>query len=117
MIEGLWTGEWRSNVSNISVGAGVVIFRQGKVFGGNDRFYSKGTYRLVGAEVEGEIESRYFAGDPLTIFGLADVDQAETLLFRGELQGDQIKLEGWVRSNPKLKLQGLLQRKAGPEIF
>ncbi len=111
MIEGLWTGEWRSNVSNISVGAGVVIFRQGKVFGGNDRFYSKGTYRLSGANIEGEIESRYFAGDP------ADVDQAETLLFTGELQGDQVKLEGWVRGNPKLKFQGLLHKKMGAEIF
>jgi len=117
MIEGLWTGEWRSNVSNISVGAGVVIFRQGKVFGGNDRFYSKGTYRLSGTVIEGEIESRYFAGDPLTIFGLADVDQAETLLFKGELQGAKIRLEGWVRSNPRLKFQGFLERRAGPEIF
>jgi len=117
MIDGLWTGEWRSNVSNISVGAGVVIFRQGKVFGGSDRFFNKGTYRLTDDRVEGEIESRYFAGDPISIFGLVDIDQSETLLFSGKVQGDQIEIEGEVRSNPKLKIHGVLQRRAGPEIF
>jgi len=46
-----------------------------------------------------------------------DVNQAEGLLITGNCSGDEIELEGTLKSNRKLKLQGTLHKKAGKEIF
>jgi hypothetical protein len=117
MFDGLWTGEWRSNINNLQFGTGVVIFRQGKVFGGNDRFYFVGTYHSTGNCFDGNLNVTYHAGEPLGIFGLADINQSEDMAITGQLTGDEIKLEGTLQSNRKLKLQGRLQKQAGPELF
>ena len=117
MLDGLWVGEWHSNVNNIQVSTGVLFIRQGKVFGGNDRVYFIGDFNLAGNKFEGNIEITYYAGEPLGIFGLIDVNQAEGLIITGNCSGDEIELEGTLKSNIKLKLQGILHKKAGKEIF
>jgi hypothetical protein len=117
MFDGLWTGEWRSNVNNLQVGTGVIIFRQGKVYGGNDRFYFFGTFNSAGNRFDGDFKVTYYAGDPLSIFGLVDINQSDSLSVIGKLTGDQIELEGTLKSNRILKLRGMLHKQAGGEIF
>ncbi len=117
MLEGLWVGEWQSNVNNIRVGTGVVVIRQGKFFGGNDRFYYIGDYNSAGNRFEGNLQFTYYGGEPLSIFGLTDIDQTELMLIIGHVSGDEIELEGTLKSNPKLKMHGILHKKAGGEIF
>ncbi len=117
MLDGLWTGEWRSNVDNLRLGTGVVIFRNGKVYGGNDRFYFAGTFDSAGNRFEGSLKVTYYAGDPLSIFGLVDINQSESLLIAGRQTGDEIELEGTLQSNLKLKLKGRLHKQAGEELF
>ena len=117
MIDGLWVGEWHSNVNNIRVGTGVVVFHSGKVFGGNDRFYFIGDYNQGDNRFEGNLQFTYFAGEPLSIFGLTDMDQAEGMLITGHVSGDEMKLEGTLKSDRMLRLQGILHKKAGVEIF
>jgi hypothetical protein len=117
MLDGLWVGEWHSNVNNIRVGTGVVVFRQGKVFGGNDRFYYIGDYNLDGNRFVGNLRFTYYGGEPLSVFGFTDIDQAEDMSITGQFSGDDIKVEGTLMSNRKLKLHGKLHKKAGWEIF
>jgi len=117
MIDGLWVGEWHSNVNNIRVGTGVVVFHSGKAFGGNDRFYFIGDYNQDDNRFEGNLQFTYFAGEPLSIFGLTDMDQAEGMLITGHVSGDEMKLEGTLKSDRMLRLQGILHKKAGVEIF
>ena len=117
MLDGLWVGEWQSNVNNIQVSTGVLVIRQGKLFGGNDRVYIIGDFNSVGDRFDGNLQITYYAGEPLGIFGLIDVNQAEGMLITGHCSGDEIQLEGTLKNDSKLKLQGVLHKKAGREIF
>jgi len=117
MLDGLWVGEWKSNVNNIQVSTGVLVLRQGKVFGGNDRVYITGDFNSSGDRINGNLQITYYAGEPLGIFGLIDVNQAEGMFITGHCSGDEIQLEGTLASNSKLKLLGVLRKKAGWELF
>ena len=87
MLDGLWVGEWHSNVNNIRVSTGVLVFRQGKIFGGNDRVYVTGEFNSAGDRFDGNLQFTYYAGEPLGIFGLIDVDQTEEVLITGHCSG------------------------------
>lgn len=117
MLDGLWVGEWVSNVLNVQMGSGVLIFRQGKILGGNDRVYFIGDYSSDGNRIEGNLRLSYYAGEPLGIFGLIDVNQSEDMFITGDLSGDILKIEGTMKSNSKLRVNGFLLKKAGGEIF
>jgi len=117
MFDGLWVGEWRSNVNDIRISSGVLVFRKGKIFGGNDRVYFTGHFDAEGDRFHGTIQATYYAGEPLGIFGLITVDQAEDMSITGSISGDELTLEGTLLSNRKMKLHGLLHRKAAAEIF
>jgi hypothetical protein len=117
MLDGLWVGEWFSNVSNIHISSGVIVFREGKVFGGNDRVYITGDFNSADNRFDADIGITYYAGEPLGIFGLIDVNQTEHMLITGHCSGDEIKLEGTMKSDRKVRLYGLLHKKAGGEIF
>jgi len=45
-MEGLWTVEFGSNTGRF--GAGVVVFHEGRVMGGDNGYFYRGTYALVG---------------------------------------------------------------------
>ena len=45
IIEGLWTAEFGSTAGRF--GGGVVVFRDGRVMGGDSGYYYLGTYSLV----------------------------------------------------------------------
>ncbi len=118
MIDGLWVGKWATNISNgIRPGTVVLVFRQGKIFGGNDRVYYIGNFASESDRFHGNLQVSYYAAEPLGIFGLLASDQAEAISITGHLSGDEIKLEGILKSIRKVKVHGLLERKAGCEIF
>jgi len=117
LLDGLWVGEWHSNVNNIRVSTGVLIFRQGKVFGGNDRIYVIGDFNPAGNRFDGNLQFTYYGGEPLGIFGLIDLNQTESVAITGHFSGDELKLEGTLKSNRKLMMHGTLHKKAGGEIF
>jgi hypothetical protein len=117
MLDGLWVGEWLSNINSIRAGSGVLIFCQGKIFGGNDRVYYTGNFASEGDQFYGNIQVTYYAGEPLGIFGLMTADQPEDILIAGRISGDEITLEGILKSNRKTKSSGFLKKKAGSEIF
>jgi hypothetical protein len=117
MIDGLWVGEWFSNVSNVHISSGVIGFREGKIFGGNDRVYIIGDFIADANQLDGNLHITHYAGEPLGIFGLIDVDQTEEMEITGDCLGDKIKLEGTMKNNRKLRVYGLLQKKAGGDIF
>ena len=116
-LDGLWVGEWHSNVNNIRVSTGVLVFRQGKIFGGNDRVYITGTFTPAGDRFDGSLNITYYAGEPLGIFGLIDVDQTEEVQLAGHCSGDEINFEGTLTRDHMLKVLGTLHKKAGAEIF
>jgi hypothetical protein len=95
----------------------VLVFRQGKVFGGNDRVYITGDFHSSGDRIDGNLQITYYAGDPLGIFGLIDVNQAEGMLISGHCSEDEIQVKGTLERNSQLILQGVLLKKAGREIF
>jgi hypothetical protein len=116
-LDGLWVGEWQSNVNNIRVGTGVLIFHQGKIFGGNDRVYIIGEFNLADDQFYGNLNITYYAGEPLGIFGLIDVEQTEEILIEGHCSGDEINFEGTLKRDRMLQVLGALHKKAGGEIF
>jgi hypothetical protein len=117
LLDGLWVGEWHSNVNNIRVGTGVLVFRQGKIFGGNDRVYIIGEIKAADDRFDGNLHITYYAGEPLGIFGLIDVDQTEEVLVTGRCSGDEINFEGTLKRDHILRMQGTLHKKAGEEMF
>jgi hypothetical protein len=117
MLDGLWVGEWHSNINNIRVGTGVIIFHQGKFYGGNDRFYYIGDFKLDGNRIDGNLQFTYYSGEPLSIFGLEDIDQSNEMLISGFVSGDEIQLEGTLKRNRRVMMKGILHKKAGGEIF
>jgi hypothetical protein len=117
LLDGLWVGEWHSNVNNIRVSTGVLVFRQGKIFGGTDRVYIIGEFNTAGDRFDGNLKITYYAGEPLGIFGLIDVNQAGEVHITGRCSGDEINFEGTVKRDPLLRMQGTLHKKAGEEIF
>ena len=116
-LDGLWVGEWHSNVNNIRVSTGVLIFRQGKIFGGTDRVYIIGEFNPAGDRFDGNLKIIYYAGEPLGIFGLIDVEQTEEILIEGHCSGDEINFEGTLKRDRMLQVLGTLHKKAGGEIF
>jgi len=116
-LDGLWVGEWHSNVNNIRVSTGVLIFHQGKIFGGTDRVYIIGEFNPAGDQFDGNLNITYYAGEPLGIFGLIDVDQTEEVLIEGRCSGDEINFEGTLTRDCMLRVLGTLRKKAGEEIF
>lgn len=117
MIEGLWTAQVRSNVSNISQGFGVLILRDGRIYGGNSLFFHVGSYTLEGETVRGEIVMKHYGADPLTIFGLVEEGASALMEFSGTLHNGTITVQGALSGQRSLRLEGALTRQAGPEIF
>ncbi|MCA1978736.1 MAG: hypothetical protein LDL19_05810 [Thiobacillus sp.] len=66
-VEALWSVEFMSNVGG--VGAGVAIFENGNIYGGDGTYYYTGKYRIVNSQVDATVKVAHYAGQPLSIFG------------------------------------------------
>lgn len=117
MVDGLWTGEFNANVNNISIGVGIMIFRKGKIFGGNATNYLIGHYATTGGRVVGQIQGTHYAGDPLTPMGMVAPGSSFELRFEGDVDGDQIQLEVSPAGQTVVRVKGQLTRRCGADIF
>jgi len=91
MIEGLWTGEWDSTVlGQASEGAGVFIFRGGRVFGGSARYYFFGEYVLEDDRVSLTLQLSHYSGPPSGLLG--PMEEAQISLC-GRLEGNSMSLQ------------------------
>lgn len=106
MIDGLWTGEWKSNVSHIeNHTAGVFILDSGKISGGNTKFYYLGSYEIIGNEIKGEMEFTHFSGDPIGILGLF---KNGLLTFKGQFSDSEMKFVITMKESATVRIIGVL---------
>ena len=66
-VEALWSVEFVSNVGG--VGAGVAIFENGSIYGGDGTYYYTGKYKIANSRVDATVKVVHYAGQPLSIFG------------------------------------------------
>jgi len=91
MIEGLWTGEWDSTVlGQEAEGAGVFIFRDGRIFGGSARYYFFGEYELDGERVSLTLQLSHYSGPPSGLLGPLEEGQ---LSLAGTVDGETMTLQ------------------------
>jgi len=112
MIDGLWTSVAQSNVSNIHQRSAVLVFREGKIFGGNSISYLQGDYALQGSQVTGEFVGTHYYGEPITLFGLVEPGESNRMRFTATVAGDLMHGEGYLVDHPKLRVKFTLTRRA-----
>ena len=99
-VEGIWTSEvygpfgWDNH--------GVFIFEKGRVYGGDNRQYTSGTYALSGDQFEAELTVHYY-GPPRTIYG--EATERFTTTMSGTLKQDVIDAMIGRPSRPEYDLQ------------
>jgi len=109
MTEGLWTGEWRSNITNIeNHGAGTFLFADGIVHGGNTSYYYVGSYEKKENALNGEFRFSHYSGDPIGILGYATEG---TLVFHGDIVGNLMTVEMKLKDLPSVRLTGVLTKR------
>jgi hypothetical protein len=109
MIEGLWTGEWRSNVTNIgNHGAGTFLLANGKIYGGNTGHYYMGSYQQEGSGLKGEFCFQHYSGDPLGILGYSTDG---VLIFKGDVQQNEIIITMQLKGLASVRLTGVLTKR------
>jgi len=109
MTEGLWTGEWRSNITNIeNHGAGTFLFADGVVHGGDTGYFYVGSYQKKGHELQGEFHFQHYSGDPIGILGYATEG---ILVFEGVILRNQMTIEMKLKDLPTVRLTGVLTKR------
>jgi hypothetical protein len=94
MLDGLWTAEFRTGMST---GSGTVIFKDGKVAGGDAGFYYIGNYTLDQENLNGQVKIQRFKQGSVSVFGPLVSD---TLKISGTVLGTTMNLSGHLASNP-----------------
>ena len=85
-VDGLWTAEF--GTVNGWTSGGILILDKGRLFGGGDRYYCVGFFKLHEKRFSGEIMCHHFHGPTVDAFNttLSDFN----LSFRGRLMSDFI---------------------------
>lgn len=107
MIEALWSVEFVSNMNFL--GAGVVVFETGRVFGGDSQYYYIGDYQIKNGMLEGSIEVTHYSGEPWSIFGILTNFR---LNISGQPNKKTFDLRGYLVEDPTKKIQIRLTRRA-----
>jgi len=89
-------------------GSGVVVFANGKVFGGETGFYYLGTYDDDGGVVKARIVVRNFDPNIPSGFGAGDYDMDVSAI----MQGDEMTGTAVVTGRPQYSLGVRLTKKA-----
>ncbi len=112
MLEALWTVEFVS--SQGVVGAGVVVFETGRIYGGDAQYYyvGKGEADRQG-NVNGYVDVFHYSGQPSSVFGWATALRvnltgpvtAPVMTLQGHLAGDPSQ-EMIIRCTRRAELPG-----------
>jgi hypothetical protein len=98
-VEGLWSINFVSNTSNY--GAGIIVFEDGHIRGGDQTYFYLGTYSLEARELRAKVKVTHYAGEPHSIFGtLSDFD----VNLIGEPSDSQMELVGYLAERPDAQL-------------
>lgn len=84
-IDGLWTAEFGSTADMF--GSGVIVFRDGKILGGDATHFYVGEYKLSGNDFEATIRVSPFIDGAESIFGTRGQDL--TLGLKGSLTAER----------------------------
>lgn len=85
-IDGLWSVEFATSEGRS--GAGVLVFADGRVLGGDQRYYLVGDYRVEAGELHGRLVATHYAGDSHPALGAgaaAELELAGRLLRADEM--------------------------------
>ena len=109
-IEGLWTAEGESLDGWPT--SGVMVCLRNQVFGGGNRYYCTGQYRLRGGRVEIEAHIYHYAGATRSALGYGAPDF--TVHYHGRLLAGAGLIEGQVyrAENPNLRVPVQFVRRA-----
>jgi hypothetical protein len=99
MLEGLYSVKFNSNMG--SWGAGVALFTNGKVYGGDASYYYMGTANVEGENVSARIHVGHHQGERMSIFGSLNEFNLEV---SGTPSGDSFSLSGHVVEQPNMKI-------------
>ena len=107
-LDGFWTIIFNAGQN---FNGGVVFFRAGSIYGGDNSFYYLGTYKMFGRKLHGRVDCRAFAKNATNIFG-TQLDHF-VLDIEGNLEGDgSIAAVGSVPIAPKLGVQLRMVKRA-----
>lgn len=88
-MNGLWACHFMSSAGEF--GAGVVAFRDGKVYGGDALYYCIGSYALGGNSLVASVAMTLHGHKPLPVFG---PDKSFELKLVGKVDGDHFAAVG-----------------------
>ena len=106
-IEALWAVNYSTPQG--AVGAGVVVFETGRIFGGDSLYHYLGNYTLTGDRVRGRVEIIHRFGPPMNIFGPIE---RLTLEYDCQMQGNTMQATGVDPTNPQRRLMMQFRRLA-----
>ena len=107
-MEGLWTVEFGSSAG--IAGAGVAVFRDGKIMGGDSGYYYVGEYQLDGNRIVGSLNVTPFLPNYRSVFGT--VGRAFRLKLDGSLSGaTSATLQGFPEDMPNMKFGARLTKR------
>ena len=113
-VDGLWTAEFGSNQGMF--GGGVVIFRQGKLAGGDATHFYVGEYQMDGSNFHATVRIAPFIAGAESVF--KTVGREFTLDLVGSFPDEKRAIaQGSVRGAPELTFGAkLVKREIPPEI-
>ena len=100
-LEALWTVTFGTmeGPNQIRIGAGIVVFETGRIFGGDNKYYYIGNYKYDDSNnvIQGNVEVINYTGDKYSIFGELD---RFNLKINGNLEIPQMTLSGNMVEDP-----------------
>ena len=108
-MDGLWTAEFGSSTGMF--GGGVVVFRDGKILGGDATYFYIGNYKVEGKEFEATLQLSPFIEGAESIFKTVGKDL--TLELTGSLEDNNRAIgQGYPTGMPNLKFGVKLTRRS-----
>lgn len=108
MLEALWSAEFGSNSG--FVGAGVVIFETGRIFGGDAQYYYTGKYNLENGVLDANVTVNCYSEGFGSIFGTDE--QNFELKIQGKVEAPTMIAVGYRVDNSSMRIQLRLTKRA-----
>jgi hypothetical protein len=100
MLEALWSIEFGSNYGFL--GAGVVIFETGRIFGGDAQYYYTGTYDISDGKINAQVNVTRYSEHGVSVFGTTETEFR--LNITGQIQEPVMNAEGYQIDAPNNRI-------------